>query len=413
MKNAPVIILAFANDREGKFLRSIAEEQRTITQALNPLVKKKLLHLEILSNVRANDITEAFRTFGDRVKVLHYGGHANDLELLLGGPDSKLDIEAFSQFLQAQEGLELVFMNGCATAAQADPLKKAGIPNLILTEVVINDQAAQSFSTEFYKGLASGRPVSKSFQEAEGVTKGDVGKKRGDLIFSRDSMEDVSDMPWMLHQQTASGWTLPTKAPFPLIPVLAAAVVLVGLLFGGLNVWKYSIPFDVNVPISYPEGVSDQHFESLTHTLMLELSDQTQSKELSSEGQIQLTQITGEKEPIPISLSSNFWELEDNSLPISREPSRIKLKWRENLSRVKGQIRGDEGSLSGVTVSYESSQAVTDDQGRFTLTIPEALIPAYVHKLSLSKEGFQPRVITVNLADGASTYDFFMESRNP
>ncbi|MEL6193047.1 MAG: CHAT domain-containing protein [Bacteroidota bacterium] len=413
MKNAPVIILAFANDREGKFLRSIAEEQRTITQALNPLVKKKLLHLEILSNVRANDITEAFRTFGDRVKTLHYGGHANDLELLLGGTDSKLDIEAFSQFLQAQEGLELVFMNGCATAAQADPLKKAGIPNLILTEVIINDQAAQSFSTEFYKGLASGRPVSTSFQEAEGVTKGDIGKQRGDLVFSRESMEDVSDMPWTLHRQTTSSWTLPTKAPFPLIPVLAAVVVLLGLVFGGMNMWKYSIPFDVNVPVTYPEGVSDQHFDPLKHTLMVELSDQTQSKELGSEAQVQLTQVTGEKQPIPISLKSDIWELTDNTLRISRDPNRIQLKWKENLTRVKGQVRGDEGFLSDVTVTYEDTQAVTDAQGRFTLVIPEALIPTYVHKLSLIKEGYQPRNMTVNLADGKSTYDFFMETQTP
>jgi len=81
----PVILLAFANDRSGRFLRSIAEEQRRITQALAPLVDQKLLRVEVLSNATAADIFAAFRRYRDRIRVFHYGGHAQELDLLLSG----------------------------------------------------------------------------------------------------------------------------------------------------------------------------------------------------------------------------------------------------------------------------------------------------------------------------------------
>ena len=61
MAQLPVILLAFANDRAGDFLRSIAEEHRLIKAALMPLADQGLLRLEELPNATAEDIFEAFR----------------------------------------------------------------------------------------------------------------------------------------------------------------------------------------------------------------------------------------------------------------------------------------------------------------------------------------------------------------
>lgn len=411
MSQSPVIILAFANDREGQFLRSIAEEQRTITQALNPLVKKNLLHLEILSNVQATDITEAFRAFGDRVKVLHYGGHANDLDLLLGG--GKLDIEGFAQFLGAQEGLELVFMNGCATAAQAAPLMRANIPRVVLTESVINDEAAQSFSTEFYKGLAAGRPVGQSFQEAEGVTKGDVGKQRGDLVFSRDGKNDSSSLPWTLYQQTEDLWVLPTKKSFPWLATLAAAVVIVGLGYGGWNYWKYNTPFNAVIPISYPDGVDNtQHF-NMEHTLQLDLPNEQVQQPLTPEGQVQLVQVRGGDQAIPISLKSVLWKLQQSSIQISQTPERISLAWKDKLYNVEGHVRGDEGSLEGVIISLGSQKDTTDAQGMFSLAVDSSLVGNLLHTVLLEKSGFMTSHQDANLTDKDLIHEFYLESDTP
>ncbi|MCB0839248.1 MAG: hypothetical protein KDD99_21400 [Bacteroidetes bacterium] len=151
MPQPPIILLAFANDREGEFLRNISEEHRVIKQALIPLVDRGLLIIEELPSATADDIFDAFRKYKDRIQVFHYGGHAQDLELLLNGAEKSFDVVSFAEYLSHQQGLKLVFINGCATATQQIPLQKAGIPWLILTDTAINDSGAKNFAEAFIK----------------------------------------------------------------------------------------------------------------------------------------------------------------------------------------------------------------------------------------------------------------------
>ncbi|MEO1448431.1 MAG: CHAT domain-containing protein, partial [Bacteroidota bacterium] len=312
----PVILLAFANDRQGQFLRSIAEEQRAIRKALDPLVQRKLVQVETLSNATAGDIFEAFRTYGDRIRILHYGGHAQDLELMLSGAERPLDVKGLATFL-GQQGLELVFMNGCATAAQQPVLQRAKIPSLILTNTAINDRAAQQFASQFYQSMAAGRTVSRSFSEAEGATIAQLGSETRGLVLDEEESDEPESLPWRLHKQSTDGWTLPTKAPFPTRLALIALAALMLLGVGGYSLWRFVIPFDMQVQVVYPEGTNDNQFgpgKLMQHNLQLLDPENPQNADLDKPGLTSFIKLKGRGRKVPIDLKSNIFVLKEAQL---------------------------------------------------------------------------------------------------
>ena len=428
MAAIPVILLAFANDREGRFLRSIAEEQRRIRKALSSLVEKKLIHLEELPNATDEDIFDAFRRFKDRIRMFHYGGHAGDLELMLSS--GSFSVERFAQYLAKQKGLKLVFMNGCATGSQVRVLQEAGIPEMILTKTSIADEAAQQFSEQFYGHLATGRSIERSFEEASAILQSGVAGKSVSALY-RDRLEEDTEilegLPWELHRYQANEWALPTKAPFPWarMAVIAASFLLV--LAGGYNIWRFVLPFDMEVPIVFPEGVKlsnirmddkpaqindKDFFNSNYHELRLHIPGEAYFAPLNSEGLVRFEKIQGQSKPIKLSLQSELWELADTLLHINRRPQPIRLVWNKQLKIIKGRIRGEQGPLSDVSVWLGSKQTKTDMDGLFELEVPDERVDAFSHQLTLEKSGYQTSRPTVNRKDRSPLYSFFLEKTN-
>src|SRR5258706_15943971 len=87
----PVIVLAFANDLEGKsYLRDLTEEARELKAVLQGAKDRGLCEFEHIANARFDDISKAFKRYGRRVVVFHFGGHAGPdclhLETTIDGP---------------------------------------------------------------------------------------------------------------------------------------------------------------------------------------------------------------------------------------------------------------------------------------------------------------------------------------
>ena len=169
----PVIFLAFANGRNDQvgYLRNLPQEVRNIRKALDLARRNELCDVVERSNSTLKDILEVFQDpeYRNRIAVFHYGGHANGYQLLLESAEGSTvaaHAGGLASFLAQQTGLELVFLNGCATQNQVQGLLDANVSAVISTSRAIDDRVATKFATRFYKGLAGGSSRRRAYTEA-------------------------------------------------------------------------------------------------------------------------------------------------------------------------------------------------------------------------------------------------------
>lgn len=233
----PVIFLAFANDRDDTvgYLRNLPDEARRLRSVLEPAEQAGLCEVLIRSNSTAGDIFKVFQDpkYRNRIAILHYGGHANGYQLLLesaAGQSAAADAGGLAKFLGQQQGLHMIFLNGCSTQEQTQGLLDANISVVISTSRAIDDQVATDFSHQFYQGLAGGASIRTAYTEAEAsvqTTRG--GSTRGLYFAAQDSSESAAESdrwPWNLYvregSELAALWNLPDAVNDPLfgLPLL-------------------------------------------------------------------------------------------------------------------------------------------------------------------------------------------------
>lgn len=167
----PVILLAFANDREDgvRYLRELPKERLQLQELLEPLDEQRLIDLHVLHNATVETLVARLRECSGRIAVIHYGGHATSLSLLLEKEDGsavEVDGQALASLLGAQGGLKLVFLNGCLTERHMEALLEAGVPALVGTTTEVDDTIAQAFAADFYRELVAGASIAGAFQQA-------------------------------------------------------------------------------------------------------------------------------------------------------------------------------------------------------------------------------------------------------
>ncbi|RMG60705.1 MAG: CHAT domain-containing protein, partial [Bacteroidetes bacterium] len=213
---AVTILLAFANDREGQFLRNIAAENQAITLALKSAEKKGGCRCIVLPDATREHIIEQF-TQNPHIELFHYGGHADDTQLKLNS--QTIEADSLAEFLISQQSLQLVFLNGCSTLGHARALHTGGIPATIVTARAINDQSARDFAKHFYENLASGDTITQAYQQAVASTKLLHGRDPRGFYYQPESAPD--SFPWQLVPASGSEWKLPlipqALTPLPLI----------------------------------------------------------------------------------------------------------------------------------------------------------------------------------------------------
>lgn len=226
----PVIFLAFANDQEDRvhYLRKLAEEARqTRTVLESTAVPNHLCELVMRQNASVDDIIGVFQDsrYRDRIAIFHFGGHANNYQLLLEdaqGKQAVADTGGLSAFLGLQQNLHLVFLNGCSTEPQVQGLLDANVPAVIATLGPIEDEAATDFAAHFYQALASGRDLGQAYDEAIGVLRTKVGSNPRHLywVSSQQEGESLDRWPWICRvrpgAEIALTWNLPEAANKPL-----------------------------------------------------------------------------------------------------------------------------------------------------------------------------------------------------
>src|SRR5262249_39575156 len=79
---SPVILLAFANEQEGRcYLRDLPEALRSLARVLGSAEGR--CKIKPLPNATLEEVLAALRAHRNRVAILHYGGHAGPDTLLL------------------------------------------------------------------------------------------------------------------------------------------------------------------------------------------------------------------------------------------------------------------------------------------------------------------------------------------
>ncbi len=224
----PVIFLAFANDKTDTgagYLRGLTRERNSLRDALRPAEDAGLCEVVVEPDASIDRIFNVFqdKRYRDRIAIMHYGGHAESYELLLesaSGEGQTAHSEGLVSFLAKQEGLKLVFLNGCSSRKQSEDLIAAGLPAVIGTSRAIDDGVATSLSGRFYKGLAAGNELSRAWAEAADQVRTEKGGAQSRSLMWRRPEDASGDFPWTLltgpQSAEVTGWSLPVAASQPL-----------------------------------------------------------------------------------------------------------------------------------------------------------------------------------------------------
>ncbi len=220
----PVVLFAFANDRENSDLYlNLPEEQRRVREALTAAELASLCEIVIRPTATAAEVFDVLldARYRDRVAIFHFGGHAGSGELLFESPEGVPQIvhaAGLARFLGEQRGLALVFLNGCSTQGQVQGLLAAGVPAVVATSEDILDSVATELSVRFYQALASGDSLHAAFKKATAAVQALTGDlpERAYRHLHFDSI--VPDRwPWDLYvapgaEEEVRRWSLPRVA---------------------------------------------------------------------------------------------------------------------------------------------------------------------------------------------------------
>lgn len=228
--NLPVILLAFANEHQpgAAYLRNLPKELNQLKTALEKAEEAGLCEVEILTNATLEQLFNTFRkkAFRGRIAVFHYSGHADSFELLLEdetGQTASAKAAGLVPFLASQNGLELVFLNGCHSIGTSQQLLDQGVPVVIGTVKAVSDKTATDLSTYFYRSLAAGLSIGQSWDAALNQLQAD--KKEGTSFYEKEEALrgglriENGRFPWEMHvrpgSEKAKDWSLPFAANNP------------------------------------------------------------------------------------------------------------------------------------------------------------------------------------------------------
>jgi hypothetical protein len=230
-------------------------EQAKLEQALAPLVDEGYVQLRWLAGSTLRDLQREVAT-GDDFHVFHFIGHGEFDDrtgvgsLVLEGVDSSaryVDGETLGTVLCDRRSLRLAVLNSCegAKASPVDPLAgvAAGlvqhdVPAVVGMQFAISDQAAITFASELYSGLAHAFPIDVAVTEGRRAlaTEGDDLEWATPVLFMRVPDGGLFDIDLSAHTPVAPSsdgpddvGSGPDESPRHSPPQLRRRVLLGGL----------------------------------------------------------------------------------------------------------------------------------------------------------------------------------------
>lgn len=206
MQHLPTVLLAFANAKDDLQLK---EESSALKDAFLLLEHEGLVNLEREESVEVDELTRRLVHYQQDLVMFHYAGHASGVDLQLEGGDA--NAKGLAGMLAQSPYLQLVFLNGCETLAQADALLALGVPTVIATSIKINDAMAKDFAKVFYEKMVRQETIQRAFQAASSAMEMKyTGSSHAALrSLSWDEPSDEAGLPWrLLGSESGKQWKI-------------------------------------------------------------------------------------------------------------------------------------------------------------------------------------------------------------
>lgn len=169
----PVILLAGANTYQDRVRKQYAMQERDRIAKIfdeNALTQYELISESPQEGVFLFDLFRKF-AFDDRVKILHITGYSRGDFLHIDGGlgEEAHDVRSIIRQIEKLSGVEVVFVNGCATEELLEALLLADIPIVIATRTPQRDKATHQIAIEFYQILSQGYSIRDAMEKMRTV----------------------------------------------------------------------------------------------------------------------------------------------------------------------------------------------------------------------------------------------------
>jgi hypothetical protein len=181
-------LVAHSYDNQDPLQQVPAELTRIIT-----VLQGTRCAVEPLPNVDSDTLENRILKLRDQLLLLHFAGHADDLDLqtnLADGSTTYTNMAHFAKIVGFNSPrLRLVFLNGCSTEAQIAVLRQQQVPAVIATTMPLSDKYGFLFAVNFYEKFTDAAK-NLTLQEAFDLTYASMeSNKNATAVFTDDGSD--------------------------------------------------------------------------------------------------------------------------------------------------------------------------------------------------------------------------------
>lgn len=173
MRSIPekIIVLFLASNPIDQQQLRLDEEARAISEMIRKSRHRDSVKFETCWAVQTIDLLQAINEY--KPSIIHFSGHGSDDDEIIfqttDGRTKTVSKEAIVQTMMASSaGIRLVFFNTCYSRNQAETVSQY-VEATIGMKTSIGDEAARTFSSQFYSSIGFGLSVKKSFEQAKSL----------------------------------------------------------------------------------------------------------------------------------------------------------------------------------------------------------------------------------------------------
>ena len=184
------ILIARANDSE-RYLSSLDDEVKGIKTALLSTKAKEEYTLIEIPELDYESFKEKIiePSMINKVKIFHYCGHSDSNGIAFCNEQGDVEYispDVLSGYLSNQGHLEMVFLNSCFSESMAERLVEAGVPVVIGTTDLVNDDDSAILAATFYSLLASAFSIQEAFKQVFNEIPKKIKSSRGPVLDNRE-----------------------------------------------------------------------------------------------------------------------------------------------------------------------------------------------------------------------------------
>jgi hypothetical protein len=166
-----IVVLFLASNPIDQVPLRLDEEARSITEMITKSKHRDSIRFQTCWAVQPKDILQAINEYNP--SIVHFSGHGSDNDEIIfqtnSGTTKIVSKEAIVQTMMASsEEIRLVFFNTCYSRNQAEAVVEH-VEAAIGMNTNIGDEAALTFSSQFYSAIGFGLSIKKAFHQAKAL----------------------------------------------------------------------------------------------------------------------------------------------------------------------------------------------------------------------------------------------------